>query len=996
MTPAAPRVGDTQPVGSRVTSTRLIGRAVELDVLRAGLAAAALGEPGMVLVGGDSGAGKTRLLAALREHAEEEGARVFVGDCLELGDAELPYAPLIGALRPLVRDGDPVFDALAPAQRAELGRLLPGLERGAPSRGDRPDASAQSRLFEALLALLDALSADAPVLLGIEDLHWADPSTRACLTFLLRSLAQERVLVVGTYRADELHRRHPLLPLLADLDRDPRVQRLSLQPLALDQVAQALQDILGRTPGPELVERLYARSEGNPLYLEELVAAGPDGRGALPSSLREALMVRIERLDDAAQELLRLLAVGHRLDHALLADASGLDPATLRAALREAVASHLVAADEHGRHVFRHALLREVVADDLLPGERTELHLALARALERRAGAADAGPQVAALTAHHFFEAGERPAALRATMAAADAAECIRAYGEAAGLFERALALWDQVPDPESLAGEDHVSLLARAGEAHFAAGDGARQEAPLRSALAGVDRAADPALAARLLEQLARGQRSQNRTREALDTAREGLALVEGRPSAERAALLGFLSKTRMVQGKWRDAAEIARETLAVAEAVGDRSSEILALDSLGLSLAALGDLPEGCAFLRQAIDMARAHDEIDAACTAYLNLADILHLKGRSDEAAEVLAEGLAIAEPGRSQRWLHTLLAEIALDRGDWDVVEMHLPPPGRRVSGNDLLNTGLRRAELALGRGEQELARTLLGELGPAAAEVAEPQYLGAYGVLLAELRRRDGDLDGAGEAIDEALDRIEFCTEDVMRLARVCAVGLVVEADRAERARDLGRAGPEAKRARACVRTLLARLRATAQDGGPVAQAWVLTGEAHAARARGRSDPARWAKAAGAWEALGRPYPAACARLREAEALTAADDRAAAGVAADSALATAQRLGAGWLAGEATTLIARGRLRVAPAATAAREDGPVPAEDPFGLTTRERQVLALVAQGATNRQIGGELFMAEKTASVHVSRILAKLDVRSRTQAAAVAHRLGLA
>jgi ATP/maltotriose-dependent transcriptional regulator MalT len=274
--------------------------------------------------------------------------------------------------------------------------------------------------------------------------------------------------------------------------------------------------------------------------------------------------------------------------------------------------------------------------------------------------------------------------------------------------------------------------------------------------------------------------------------------------------------------------------------------------------------------------------------------------------------------------------------------------------------------------------------------------SEPQWHGPYGSHLAELRRRQGDLDGARQAVDEALDRIEFCTEDVARLAQVAAAGVTVEADRAQRGRDLGDEA-EAQRALSDIELLLARLEAAAEGGLPVESAWLASARGDAARAAGADDPALWQAAHAAWTAIERPYPAALAQWREAEAHVAAGDREAAARAVADALETAQRLGASWLAGELEGLAARARLRLD-----GEEIAPEPAGDgdgdgdPFGLTPRERQVLALVARGATNREIGAELFMAEKTASVHVSRILAKLDVRSRTQAAAVAHRMGLA
>src|SRR6185503_4337429 len=359
-------------------------------------------------------------------------------------------------------------------------------------------------LFEALLALLDRLAGEAPVVLALEDLHWADPSTRAFVAFLAHSLCRERVLVVLTYRLDELHRRHPLRPLLAEIERDPAVHRITLEALSRDELAAALEDILGEPPDDGLVDRLYARSEGNPLFTEELLAAGVDGRGAMPVTLRDALMVRIEQLDPATEDVLRVLAVGQRVDHALLGEISGLDRGALVAALREAVASHLVVAQPDDRYTFRHALLREVVADDLLPGERTELHRAFAAALERRAGDGPDGAQIAAGVAHHYAAAGDQRDALRASVRAATAAESVHAFGEAAALFERALELWDRVPDAAEVAGLDQVALLHRAGDAFIASGDRKRPTGLLRAALEMVDEGSEPRRAAALLERLA------------------------------------------------------------------------------------------------------------------------------------------------------------------------------------------------------------------------------------------------------------------------------------------------------------------------------------------------------------------------------------------------------------------------------------------------------------------------------------------------------------
>jgi ATP/maltotriose-dependent transcriptional regulator MalT len=982
-------------VTTRVTTSRLVGRGAELARLEAALADAAAGRPALAFVAGDSGVGKSRLIAELEERARAEGACVLHGESVELGEGELPFGPLVGALRPLARSRDDVLDELDEGSRAELARLLPAFGRPGALAGTEPapERTAQARLFEAVLELLDRLGAGGTVLLVLEDIHWADPSTRAFVAFLGRSLGEEHVLVVASYRLDELHRRHPLRPLLAEIERDPSVARIELPPLTRDEVALALDDILGERPPRDLVDRLYARTEGNALFLEEVLAAGPDGRGALPATLRDALMVRVDRLSEDAQALLRVLAIAQIADHALLARASGLEPAALGAALREAVATHVIVAGDDGQHAFRHALLREVVQDDLLPGEREQLHLALARALEDRAG----GAQVAAGVAFHYAAAGAQPAALAASVRAAAAAERIHAYDEAAALVERALELWDRVDDPEALAGAGRLELLSRAAEHHAQGSDQARAEPLLRAALDAVDRGREPRPAAALLERLARVQWRQGRSDEALATAREGLELVAGDASSpERARLLGWFAKTRMLQGRYRDAVRAGREALTAATAAGDAAALSGALNAVGVSLIHQGEIDEGVAHLHDAMARARDEGRPGDRRTAAVNLADALHLAGRLGDARDVAREAAEEARrDGHVTLWLAVTVSELAFEAGEWDEADRWMPSADRRFTGLELAIVELRRAEAALGRGEHAGVAERLERIAPLIADSGEAQFHGTFGAVLAELRRRAGDLDGARDAVFQALDRIEFCTDDALRLARVSAAGIAVEADRAQRGRDLGDA-EETARALAGVDDLLLRVEAAAADGGALPGAWLIDARADAARAAGADDPNLWAAAAETWDALGRPYPALVARRRQAEALVVRDDRDAAGPIAAAALGRARDMGAGWLAGELEALMARARLRhdgAAPPSLAADGDA---ADEPFGLTPRERQVLALVARGATNREIGAELFMAEKTASVHVSRILAKLDVRTRTEAAAVAHRLGLA
>jgi DNA-binding CsgD family transcriptional regulator/tetratricopeptide (TPR) repeat protein len=990
---------DTQTVPTRMTSSRLIGRVAELAELEAALHDAAAGRPSLAFVAGESGVGKSRMVAEFARRTRDTGARVAIGECVELGDEELPYAPIVSVLRSLAREGDSVLDELPAGVRAELATLLPELGRGPGPDGADPDqlrgnetTLGQPRLFEALLTLLDHLGREQPFALVLEDIHWADRSTRAFLVFLGRSLWTERVLVIATYRSDELHRRHPLRPLLAELERDTRSRRIELTRLSRDELADLLDDILGGPPDAELVERLYARSEGNPLFTEELLAARLDGRGGLPSTLRDALMVRIERLSEPAQEVLRLLSAARVLSHDVLADASGLGGAELRAVVREAAESNVIVADSRGRYQFRHALLREVVHDDLLPGEHAELHLALARALEAQVQETGEDALITAGIAHHYLSAGCQREALVASVRAADAAERVHAHGEAGALLERALDLWSRVPDAEKEIGCDRNTLVLRAARALSNDGAHVRAEALLKHAVAEVDEQRDPRLAAALLELLSRAQWALGRAEDARAAVARAVELLpEDDPSPERARILSRQAKIAMLQGRFSEVLPFARAALEAgtqANADGPRAD---ALNTMGLALVLLGEVEEGSARLREAIAISPNGFE---RTSAWANLADALHLVGRSREAFAAAEQGLAdTTGPGRGSEWLTMTLGEIGWDLGEWGAARRRMPPADRRHIGIIFAYAELKRAEVALADAEHEPARASLDRVADIVAGSREPQFIGLAASLRGELERRGGDLAAARAAVDDGLDAIEFCSEDLSRIALLAETGARIEADAAQRARDLGDAEAE-REAIARAEGFVLRNEGCATEGRPVEAARLASAQAHLARARGAADPALDADAATAWRAVERPYPAAIAELQRAETLAVAGDREAAAAQLASVLAAADALGAPWLRAEADGLAGRARLSLP--AVAGPEPAAVaePGADPFGLTPRERQVLALVADGATNREIGAQLYMAEKTASVHVSRILAKLDVRSRTAAAAVAHRFG--
>jgi DNA-binding CsgD family transcriptional regulator/tetratricopeptide (TPR) repeat protein len=990
---------------TRLSSRRFVGRSPQLAQLERAAREAASGRPTLVLLGGDSGVGKTRLVAEFEHRLGDEGDAQLIlhGDGVEQIDGELPYAPLLGALRPVVRARHEALDRLSVGTRTQLATILPGLDED-PGRQPEPNpgSGAQLRLFDSVLALLDALSEDSPVILVLEDMHWADRSTRSFVTFLARSMRSERLVLVLTYRTDELHRRHPLRPLLAELERLERAVRVELRPFDRQELAEALSDILGAAPDPAQLERLFARGEGNPLYTEELLAAGLDGRGAPPESLRGAFLARIERLSPDAQRIARAISAGRSLDEGALADVTGLDRDALSAALREAVAEQVLIPDSEGRFAFRHALLREAISDDLLPGERGGLHLALARYLE------DSPPvpgsllcdalERSATVASHYAAAGDQPAALRTTVRAAVEAWRAQAYSEVADLYQRALELWPRVPDAEQIAGHDHVAALIRAAVALSVGDDRTRAESLLRQALDELDPETDPARYGGALGRLARMQWSLNRGDEAVATGERALAMIpEEDPRHDRVLIRAWLARVQTLRGRYREAIVDGEAALKAAVADKYRGAEIELLNTLGMARVAVGEGETGIELLRHAIALAQEFDDTDRLATAWSNLADQYGILGRAEEAVQTATEGLAHTprDHVRNRDWLTLTLGEHAFLAGRWELARECLNTPKRDLIGLPFILRQLREAELALGTGDEDLALESLKSIAEQVAQSTQPQCIGPFGALSAEAHARRGELAEAQQAAQHALDQMEVCTDDIARIARVSVAGLRVEADRAQRARDLGETAMR-RDALARAKLHLDRVDAAAQDGGAVEAARLAQGKAEMARARGRGAARAWALSAAAWEALPWPYEAATARWRQAECLVADGDRDGAGRAATAALATAQRLGSLWLEREVRGLCDRARLSLGEGIAAPATPAVAPPEDPFGLTARERQVLALVAQGATNRQIGASLYMAEKTASVHVSRILAKLDVQGRTEAAAVAHRLHLA
>jgi DNA-binding CsgD family transcriptional regulator len=983
-------------VASRPISPVFVGRRREFGALGAALRRMSAGQPAVVVIGGEAGVGKSRLVEEFLAGSVAGRARVLSGGCVELGGDGLPFTPVVAALRSLLRDlPEDRVDELLGSGREDLARLLPELGDASPepflgelSRG---------RLFEILIDLLERLGREQPLVLVLEDLHWADRSTQELFGFLVRSLRASSVLLVATYRSDELHRGHPMRAFLAELDRVRSVDRIELPRLDRGEVGEQLTGILGTTPEPALVERVFSRTEGNPFFVEELAWSAAAGGRGVSDSLRDLLLARVERLAPATQRLLRVAtAGGGRIDYRLLAAVADLPEVDLYEALRDAVSSNVLVtkanADAPDSFAFRHSLLREVLHEDLLPGEHSGVHMRYAEALERQPDLI-ARNRWASEIAHHWYSAHHLVRALPAYLAAADQAERVYAFAEQRRILERVLEIWDRVPEAEKLAGVDHLGVLERTIEAAHRAGDHERGLALATAAAAEVDRAGDPERAALLLNTRAKLLGLLGRPGGDADL-RTAEALVAGRPESwAQAAVFTSLASSGCEQQP-AEALHLSHQAITAAQRVGDRQMEALARTSHGHLLARMGEVDRGLAEVDKARALAEEIGDAGGRLKAHISLSDLLEALGRHEESVATARDGVALARQVGLARthgaFLVGNLVESLLSLGRWDEAErliaetLELDPPGVQAVNLHYLRgfQSLARGDQAGAQGDLDVVRGLL------AREYVSDQYQLPVAVLEASLALERGE---PVVAVRQALD--ELARQEQAASARyvwpLLAVVARAGAEAALAARD--RQDVDAVAAADRVRAVAAGLPADF----PVPAAWRAVVAAELLRAEGKLDEAAWREAVAAWDRAANPYPLAYALFRHAEAAATSGDRAAAAESACRASEIAWRLGARPLAEEVGLLARRARLpSVRPvklAATgAAADSGAHPAD--LRLTPREVEVLRGVAGGHSNRQIAEELFISVKTASVHVSNILAKLGVSSRGEAAALAHR----
>ncbi|MCU1605159.1 MAG: transcriptional regulator, LuxR family [Modestobacter sp.] len=990
---------------SRWDDGPMVGRAEELARLLAHVDRAADGRSTAVLLAGDAGVGKTRLLDELGARATARGVRVLVGHCVDLGDVGLPYLPFVDLLRPIAAEPElapvsarePVLagllagrsgrsEAVAPAgDGGDLGRPLPN--RAAP----QPIDDGRLQLFEAIAGLLCELGSAGPLLVVLEDVHWADRSSRDLLRYLLARLVDDRVTIVASYRSDDLHRRHPLRPLVAELVRLPGVERIELAPLADAEVGRLVRGLSAGVP-ESTVDDVVARAEGNAFYAEELLAAGVAGEG-LPWALTDVLLARVEQRSPAAQQVLRIAAVaGRRVRHELVAAVGGMAPDVLEGALAESVHHHLLVVSDDDRFRFRHALLREAVIADLLPGEHVRLHASIAAYL-----AATPGAGTAAERAHHARASNDLTGAFVASLEAADEARRVGAPAEQLQHLESALGLWSAVPDAPGLAGRDQPALLVETAVAARTVGELARAVALLRSALEVIGPEGTPEARARVQYALAQAMVRVGDIREAYRQSAAALALVPAAPPSEvRTWAAATHARMSYSLGLMAEADAAADEALAAADALGLDSAWSDTAVSLVRSRTDL-DPQEVTRRLDEALERVRRSGDLDVEMRVLFNQASVAFEAGRIEETVDVARQATSRARD-LGIEWsfypaeLRHLQVTALYMAGDWDAslaeadLLARVPEMAAHVRAAGLLVQVGRGDPLASAR--VDWARALIPRLH-------EHVLLGLVTLGSAiDLAAWDGDAETAAALATDGSRRLQSAwPDDHLGVLRLVGTALSPVADAAASARAAGTADEADRWVRTgerlvdMARSAVAVFTKTWGDIGVEARAWLARVEAESARLHGSASPELWQAVVDGF-GFGHVYEQARGRWRWAEALLAAGDRAGAAQQATAAHQVAVRLGATPLRNAIEVLARRGRLDLTVPGAVRRTEASV-------LTPREAEVLALLALGRTNRQIGAELYISEKTASVHVSNIIAKFGASGRTEAVAIAASRGL-
>jgi DNA-binding CsgD family transcriptional regulator len=1106
-----------------------VGRDRELARLAAALERAADRRPGRVALTGPAGAGISRLLTELTARLAGLSDVVVLRGVAHEPLSGVPYAPLAEALRPpLTAASDTDLTSVVGGAGTEIAALLPDLAERLGALGciskevlrSAPDQQA-SRMAEALMGAFERMAGDGIVLLALEDLQWADPATRRFVDTVLRVGRGLPLCVVLAYRPDELHRRHPMRGLADAIESNATVERLAVGPLERHETAALLEALLGERPSGAFLAAALEGSGGNPLLIEQLVAAQAHEGIRLSDPFDDIVRARLADQSAAAVRCLRVLAAARRplpVERLLAVELPGGRLA--RQALTDAVASGLAVERDDAtpggerQAAILHQRYAEAVESLGLPAERQPIHEGLARAL---AGSPAEG-------AWHLETAMRFAAARNAHLAAGMAAETLDPGGTAFLHYQRALELAEAHEPREPKPALSLPELLGRAADAAFADDNAGAAAELAHQAIAELAGAPAAAAAARRGDHDGRALQAEvgllylrlGRYRsaagdhlaagQALETAAQ---LIPEGATPERARALAARAQVLMLDGRFEESAVLAAEARDVAGAAGPAAvaERGHATCTLGVDVGYGGAIDAGLTLLEEAGRLARSAGRLDDLMRTYANQTHLLELDARYEAALAVVQDGIIEA-----RRWgqeaaygafLRGNAADILFKLGRWRESEAEcraaLERSSQRLAWSPLLALG---AVLVESRADDEASR-LVGQILLQLEAMPDGQWMATLQRIAVSFALWRADVADAERVARRGWERV-LATGDrrqVALAASTTAEACAAAADAARGRRDMGTV--------ATVTELASSVVADAErlaDGASIppglgstgeARLHIATARAHLGRVRGRANPDEWAAVAAGWQALGIPYLAARARWWEAaNALQGRDQRPRAAQALRAAWELAVALAARPLQRELVRLAQRGRITLplmSPAAAgrpavavgpgrpaepiggvtspgeplaslpvlpflAAGEPDPAtqlslddtgrwpsdidvdeaqapgivgalaglpsaesgnghlsevqsatgraiserllpieapPPRDPFNLSPREYEVLTIIAEGRTNREIAERLFISERTVAVHVRNILAKLGVSGRVEATSVSLRLGL-
>jgi ATP/maltotriose-dependent transcriptional regulator MalT len=945
----------------RDSDPSFVGRVKERALLKASLAAAADGRRQVVLLGGVAGVGKSRLSEYVAAASESHGMRVLFGSCAALGSETLPLSPFIGALRRLIRHqgADGVTAAFPDGFGVEC--LLPELIGMQPEG----EVSEYASVFQELITVVERLSAHQPVLLVLDDIHEADPSTRKLLSALARTLDTARLMILATYRTEDLHRSHPLRSTLVELQRIRGVRQISLDHFTRAETAELIAHALGRQPDNEMLSRIHTRSGGNAFFIGQLVQAESAGKTGLPDSLRDLLLARVEQLPHPTQRIVQLVAMGGPwVSHQLVTTVAAVNQDELLASLRTAVDANVLTSNDDG-YDFQHALVREVVTGALLPGERIRMHHLYAVALEQHPNLVPSEHHPARI-AHHWLGAQRPDRALPALVQAAAVAARFHAYSEQLQMLASALDILPSAAEPQVT----RLELLEAAAYASWRAVENDQAQDFIDQALA----EADPVTHAdRVAELLALRSRILLRRggQGALIAAQDAQRLARPHRSPTYARVLEVLSVALTSEGQTDKARDVSQQAVRIAVELDDQELEVAARSTAGLAFSHLGQHEQAVAELRRAQEVAASRGDMAGLTRACVNLSMELWAYGHHDDAITVATAGVHAARRAGLARssgmYAITNLASSLLATGRWETAEQVLAEAlEERPSDVYRAHPHLILGELAVGRGHVDAAHEHLAVASETLSiRASRSEARLPLARLAAEIALMEDRVEDAQDIVGTILHGFNVTGQSVASAWPLLTTAARIEVQ--ARAYDVGS-------------DTSGMLRKAATTLSISAKSWLASAlQVEAELASVHAPSPQWYAVAKAWEHTSEPFPTSYARLRAAEAASVAGKRSEAQRWLAAAAKDARKLGPTPLLHAIEQLASQTRTE----------------ETRLGLTPRETEVLRLLAEGLPNKMIAERLVITEKTVSVHVSRILGKLDAGNRTHAAIMARRLGL-